>query len=206
MYLNKNHTDDSNNTAMQVSLSQPGTDQFKSLDDDKIWLRFKSGDKKALVYIYQKYFPVLFHYAGQFTPDREAIKDNIQDLFIYLYKHKKSISQTNSIKFYLFKCLRRRLKQTIEHANKQKSIVFEHDARFAQSIEAEIITNETMTDYKARLQDAIRNLSAKQQEIIYYYYYQNFGYTEIAGIMGFRQVKSARKLLYRAIDALKQLL
>lgn len=47
-------------------------------------------------------------------------------------------------------------------------------------------------------------LTTRQKEAVLYFYYEGLSYQEIADIMGFQNVKSARKLIYRAIDALRK--
>lgn len=180
----------------------PDKDIFKNKTDEYIWNKFKQGNKNALIHIYSEYFPVLFNYALQFNSDREFVKDVIQDLFIYIYNNRKSINSTTSIKFYLFKSLRRRLRVEIDKSKSFGRGNFESSA-IQNSYESEIIIEEDQLHHQKLLKNAIETLSQKQKEVIYYFYYQNFSYQEIASIMGFSQVKSARKLLYRALENLK---
>jgi RNA polymerase sigma factor (sigma-70 family) len=180
--------------------------EWHGKNDLEIWMEFKKGRRSTLIYIYTKYFAILYNYALQFNPDREDVKDYIQDLFIYLYKNRESISETDSIKFYLFKCLRRRMKVENDKMFKNQRLVVEDQILFEESPESDFILHEEVLKSKKILNDAIKTLPQKQQEIVYYYYYQNFSYKEIAGIMGLNQVKSARKLLYRAIESLKSMI
>lgn len=177
--------------------------QWKGSSDRDIWKAFRAGSKSALIYIYTLYFQELFSYALQFHADRESVKDNIQDLFVYLHKHRKTLGETNNIKFYLFKSLRRRIKSTVD---KRKWLTSENNNlnEIEQNIEDNLIEQENQVQSKKLLNNAIRKLPEKQKEIIYYYYYQNFSYAQIAEIMNFSQVKSARKLLYRALQSLRQ--
>jgi RNA polymerase sigma factor (sigma-70 family) len=180
--------------------------EWHGKNDLEIWMEFKKGRRSALIYIYTKYFVILYNYALRFNPDREDVKDYIQDLFIYLYKNRESINETDSIKFYLFKCLRRRMKVENDKMFKNQNLVMEDQILFEESPESDFIFHEEVLKSKKILNDAIKTLPQKQQEIVFYYYYQNFSYKEIAGIMGLNQVKSARKLLYRAIESLKSMI
>lgn len=177
-------------------------DMWQGMSEKMIWDEFKRGNNQALIHIYSAYFSILFNYALQFCNDRELVKDMIQDLFVYLYKTRKSINSTTSIKFYLFKCLRRRIADEIKRAKVVQSSYF--PLSWEVSAEAMFIHTEDEQSKKKLIRKAIDKLSAKQQEIIYYIYYQNFSTQEVAAIMGFSQTKSARKLLYRALEALKK--
>jgi len=171
--------------------------------DLAIWKAFKHGDRSALIHIYTQYFPLLFDYAHQFIKDRESVKDHIQDLFIYLYKHRQGISETDSIKYYLFKCLRRRIKSDNDRILAHRDHQPERGCGAEDSSEVRMIENEALLHKQRVLNEAIKTLPQKQQEIIYHYYYLGFSYKEIASIMNFSQVKSARKLLYRAVNGLR---
>lgn len=173
--------------------------------DHDIWKAFKAGSRSALIHIYTLYFKELFSYALQFDADRENVKDSIQDLFVYLYKHRNSLSDTDNIKFYLFKSLRRRIKVSRDKRNLTISDQGSINA-IEQSIEDSMINEEHQRNSKILLNKAIQHLPMKQKEIIYYYYYQNFSYSQIAEIMHFSQVKSARKLLYRALQTLREVI
>ena len=177
---------------------------WRSKDDADIWDEFKKGNRDALIYIYKAYFPELFNYGFQFNKDRDLIKDLIQDLFIYLYKKRDSIKTTTSIKFYLFKCLRRRIKVQIDQKERFDNVLNVPSFTIEQSPESIYIADEERIINRHEIGKTINKLPLRQREIIYYYYYENFSYKEIASILGVKQIKSARKLLYRAIDSLKK--
>src|SRR5690606_36156630 len=76
-------------------------------DEAAIWEAFKKGNESAFIYIYETYFDQLFVYGKQFTRDEDIVKDAIQDLFITLRKSRAGLGSTDSIKFYLYKSLKR---------------------------------------------------------------------------------------------------
>ncbi len=81
----------------------------EKVNEAEIWLKFKDGDEEAFIWIYRTYFETLYNYAGQFDLDFDLVKDQIQELFIYIRKRRAQLADVKSIKFYLFKSLRRRL-------------------------------------------------------------------------------------------------
>ena len=61
-------------------------------------------------------------------------------------------------------------------------------------------------DVNGILQDALNRLPEKQREAIILYFYENMSYHQISEIMQMTKVKSARALIYRALDSLTALL
>jgi hypothetical protein len=77
--------------------------------EGEIWQNFKDGEEKAFIWIYKTYFDTLYNYGRQFDLDTEFVKDQIQDLFIYIRNNRKQLADVKSIKFYLFKSLRKKI-------------------------------------------------------------------------------------------------
>ncbi|HEY9488870.1 MAG TPA: sigma factor, partial [Chryseosolibacter sp.] len=73
---------------------------------DFIWKAFKKGSKEAFATIYKEHVRDLLNYGYKVTSDRRLIEDSIQDLFFELWKNRSGLSDTDSIRFYLFRALR----------------------------------------------------------------------------------------------------
>ncbi len=95
------------------------SDNHLEVSEAKIWIKFKSGDEAAFIWIYKNYFAVLYNFGRQFNLDSDFVKDQIQDLFIYIRNNRERLTNVNSVKFYLFKSLKRRLL-----SNKKKRFSF----------------------------------------------------------------------------------
>lgn len=170
-----------------------------------IWREFKGGSEVAFNYIYREYFDTLFGYALQFTHDQELIKDLIQDFFIDLREKRERLGDTDSIKYYLFKSLRRKITRylsknkvllTSSELSQTFQVVLSHEA---------ILINQQLTQEKSdQLQEAFAKLSPKKREAIYHVFYENLSYKETASIMGLMNVKSVRNLIYKALDNLRK--
>ena len=85
------------------------TDTPQEHVDAVVWNAFKSGDRKALDYIFNKYVKLLYAYGGKITKDQDLVEDCIQDLFVELWQRRHSLSEVTHIKYYLLKSLRRRV-------------------------------------------------------------------------------------------------
>ena len=194
-------------TIFQPSNKAPdGIAYFDQKSEKEIWAEFKSGSEAALVYIYKRFYKVLYNYASQFTQNRELIKDAIHDLFIELMRKRKKLSDTTSIKYYLFKSIKVNLIGKLKRNKKidlKENLLDGFDFGLSFSIEQVMIDRQIDEEKKLRIDLALKTLTSKQREIIYYYYFESMGLKEISGLMGFTNQKSAQNLLYKSIKTLR---
>lgn len=174
-------------------------------DDATVWNEFKSGSDRAFTHIYKNYANILYNYGCQFTHHHDLVKDSLQELFSELLVNRKKLGSTNSIKYYLFKSIRRKIlrnKQKEDSAKLRDS--FYYDSHFEVEVSAEMkaIKDILQEEQRRNLQKAIAKLPAKQREAILLYFYEGFSYEQIAEILSMSVVKSARAIIYRAIDNL----
>ncbi|MEO8471555.1 MAG: sigma-70 family RNA polymerase sigma factor [Chryseolinea sp.] len=147
-----------------------GTDlQFEkessvSLEDNSLWKQFQEGDLEAYAVIYKKYFFVLYQYGRKITVDENLVKDCVQDLFIKIWNNRERLSETTSVKYYLFTCLRNKL---LDHL---RSNQHKHEASLTSiddKMIADIIVPDLGEDYrKEKVLKAINNLSEYQQQLL----------------------------------------
>ena len=78
------------------------------------------------------------------------------------------------------------------------------EIEISETPEIKLINQSLDEEIKERLSKSMIKLTARQKEAIIYFYYEGMSYPEIADLMGFQSVKSARKLIYRAIEALRK--
>ncbi len=184
--------------------------EFKNPDlnpdlEAEVWKEFQRGSELALARIFDMYAHKLFNYGRQFTADADSVNDAIQDVFYQLIKSKHQLGTANSIKYYLFSSFRRRLLRLLKQ---QKKTVLEEniekEGRFMVSIDPDYHSIKTMftLDQKKILEDACNQLPIRQREALSLFFFEGLSYKEVAETMELSQVKSARKLLYRALDNL----
>ena len=172
----------------------------------KIWQRFVDNDETALILIYNEYANQLFAYGMRIVSDEDLVKDSIQDVFIGLIDNRKRITITPRTQYYLFKSLRNKLYEVLRDKNRNPLYMVKADEERAgteQSVEAQIIENEIEQDKRRKVQNAIKNLSDKQQEILHLRFTDGLEYDEIAAIMDI-DVASARTSVYRSLKTLRK--
>lgn len=185
---------------MKINNSNINSDHF-------LWERFKNGDKGALTEIYKTNYSALFDYGWRIVKDEDFIKECIQELFFYLISNLDTLGTTDNIRFYLLASLRRRIFTKLKsHAH---LLVSSNDMSYHFDLELSpedvLIDNEITEKRKSDLKEKINKLPAREKEAIYLKFYKNMGYEEITKIMGINY-GSARKIIYRAIKSLREML
>ena len=174
---------------------------WSELTDLEIWKAYKGGNKEAFIYIYKTYNQLLYNYGMQFCFNHEMIKGCIQETFFYLQKKSKDLSEVRSIRYYLYKILRRKLMAGMEEEKKYRLISEPEGKKFEIVIspELKLIDSQLDEERKSNLQIALNKLPEGQREAILLFYYEGFTHDEVAQIMGLKADKYSRKLIYRGI-------
>jgi RNA polymerase sigma factor (sigma-70 family) len=174
--------------------------------DSELWNAFRQGDDEAFAFMYQKYGPVLYSYGYHLCRDRELVEDSIQDLFIHLQQHRTRLGETDSIRFYLYRSLRRRIAEKAQ-ANSRWTSAEEmpHALDFEVSYPAEVdlVDQQTADEQKRKIEFLLNRLPRRQKEALYLMYYERLSYPEVAQVMGL-EIKSVYNLIYNALVGLRQ--
>lgn len=206
--MNNNHQKQSNSNHIQLRHLET-IRVFEKKSDCEIWYAFNKGDEMAFNFIYRSYIEDLYQFGSQYSRDSSLVKDSIQNLFIYLRKKRGELSEVNNIKGYLFRSIQREILK-----NSKKELRPEgFDAEYLQnnflievSVETNMIRNESAIERKESLKKGLDQLTSKQRMALLLFYEEELSYKEIAEIMNFSEVKSARKLIYRALSSLKEII
>ncbi|MEM8565947.1 MAG: sigma-70 family RNA polymerase sigma factor [Bacteroidota bacterium] len=180
--------------------------KYSTKSDREIWSEFKNGDEEAFNHIYRKNTERLFNYAYQYIKNKELIKDCIQNLYIELRNNRKKLPEVTSIKAYLYKAIYWKVKRKLEAEKKFISASELPDSifRVELSFEEKVIDQELDKEIKIRLQNLLSVLTPKQRKALILFYKEDMSYIELAEVMGLKNSKSARKLIYRALFAARK--
>lgn len=173
--------------------------------DREIWNAFRAGNEQALIFIYENNFDRMYAYGLRIAGDECLVEDAIQEVFIDLRNNRGRINETDSIKFYLFKCLKRKLhREASKWLHKREELEESDSFGFTLSHEQFLIDKQMHDEELKQLNHAIAKLSPRKKEMIYYFFYEELDYSQIRELMGLENIKSARNLLYKALDFLKK--
>mgnify|MGYP001283979355 CR=1 FL=1 len=171
-----------------------------------LWDAFRKGDETAFGEIVRKYYRSLFGYGMKFSPDREFVKDCIQDLFMELWSKRDSLGDTDFVKFYLFKSLRRKIHR--ENMRRQRvdedaDLDFSAEQQEEPSFEQQIIESEIFQNRLKKIESELKSLPRRQQEVIFLKFFENLDNNAIAEVMSISK-QAVSNLIYRTIKLLKE--
>lgn len=184
--------------------------QQEAKQDDherETWNRFRQGDERALAELATLYYKPLYAHGRRYSRDEETVKDCVQDLFLELWDRRAFLNETDSVKFYLFKSLRRKLyKETAKPpivTDGWAHVEADYSLFTNAPVEQAIVEGERVREYQQRIEIYLARLSPRQQEVIHLRYYEAFSNEEIADLMGISR-QAVANLLYRALKELKE--
>lgn len=183
---------------------------YTEKSDREVWASFKGGDEAAFNYIYRRHVADLYNYGMQVCQRDDLVRDCLQKMFVDLRKNQSRLGDVQRIKGYLFTVFHRELFKQIKKENKQsKSLISfgaeESNFLIETSHESKLIAQEFANETKAEISKALNKLSPRQRQAIVMLYQEELSYREIAEIMDFSEVKTARTLVYRAMEKLKEI-
>lgn len=177
-------------------------ENYIDLTDLELWELLRDSSRSALNEIYRRNIDVLYSYGAKITSDHGLVEDSIQEVFITIWEKRLKIKDTTSIKFYLFKSLKRRIFRNLK---KSQKFGFQYD--FSESVLAQRLKTEPATETLdeatiKKIHLSLNKLTNRQKEIVYLRFYAKLEFSEIAEVMDL-SVKATYKLLSRAIERLR---
>jgi RNA polymerase sigma factor (sigma-70 family) len=169
-----------------------------------LWLQSQSGDSMAFCQLADRLYRTLFNYASNFTPDKEFVKDSIQELLIHIWEKRKKI-QIQFVAIYFLKSLRNQLLQEFRRSNNSHIFLDIDDIGQLsdyQTIETEIEKDEAYTESQFKVRNAINILPKRQKEAVFLKYYEGMENEQIADLMQVNR-QSVANLLFKALSTLK---
>jgi RNA polymerase sigma factor (sigma-70 family) len=177
----------------------------KYIDDLMLWKAFRAGDEKALLTIFERFTQPLYNYGVKVTGLNDLVKDNIQELFIEIWQKRTTLGDTDSIKFYLFKCLRRKLtraKRKIE--NRFFGSFSPNDSTEASpSHESVLVSEQLSAERKEQLMNLLDTLTARQREAIFLRYFEELSCEQIAEVMHLSR-QGVYNLIHHGLERLRE--
>lgn len=165
----------------------------------------RAGDEHAFGLLYSRYFQVLFSYGRRLAGD-EIVGDAIQELFISIWRGRRTLGQAVSVKFYLFRSLRREIVKILPADNQMHTDWEDLDENLLPvqlSPESIYAGQEEHSRQAEQLRHWLSQLPPRQNEAILLRYYHNLEYAEIAQVLGIKE-QTARNLVQKAIAILKR--
>lgn len=174
------------------------------MEELHVWRRFKEGSEADFTLLYRRYAPVMLRYGTKLSPDRDLVKDCIQQVFFQVWKSRENLSTPPNVKNYLLKSFRCELAKKATFKNRHEPLPDDAVAGTEVSRETTLIHEQASELTQQKIHRLLACLPERQREVIFLKYYTGLQYDEISDIMGIDQ-KSVYKLTYKAIDKLHRL-
>jgi len=176
------------------------------MDDSLLWQAFRSGDEKALITIFDRFVKPMYNYGYKIVGEIEFVKDSVQDLLIELWQKRDRLGETDSIKFYLFKSLRRKLirsKSKSENRLLNSLSFFHNDKEVVPSHEFVMVAEQVSLERRELVIGMLDKLTKRQREVIFLRYFEELNCDQIAQVMELSK-QAVYNLLHHALDELKK--
>lgn len=171
----------------------------------QVWQSFRSGNADSFREIYNEFADALFTYGSKITPDRELLKDCIQDLFIDLYRYNLELRCPEYLEFYLYKTLKHllirkiRLGRQLQHLPAEDFTVFNLNFNF----EEDYFQQESEMKRQESVKRILQNLDDTKRELIFLKFTSGLNYAEIGEILNLKP-DTVKKQLYRLLQSLRE--
>lgn len=172
----------------------------------QLWEALRQSDQQAFAALYDRYFKLLYNYGRKIGGMNAVLEDAIHDLFVDLWRFRENLSPTTSVRFYLYRSLRRKLLR-----NEPRKAFFTLDSFVTEgmlleqtpSSEQKLIDEESGRQSITRLQKLLNDLAPRQYEAMVLRFYDEMDFEEIAAVLNVNE-QSARNLVQRGLTRLRQ--
>lgn len=88
---------------------------YNIYSDNELAYLLKNSDKQAFTEIYNRFYGILYRHAYKSLPDSEALKDVLQEVFVYLWNNRTNIKPEENLAAYLYTAVRNKLISNFRH-------------------------------------------------------------------------------------------
>lgn len=174
---------------------------MKQRDLASLFQQFREGDMEAYKTLYYHFFPAFIKYGSSMGFSEVASEDQVQELFIWLWKNRTQLIPSDNIESYIYAAFRNNLLNQKRINSRRKQIIQSLDRtkkdRVSQTPALEQGEN---SEILSRLLD---ELPQQQREVIYLRYYEEKSIAQISEIMSLApQIVS--NYAYRALIKLRR--
>lgn len=167
-------------------------------DEKEWWRRLRSGDQAALAYFYERYADWLLKYGLSIVYNRDLVRDALQELFIGIWDRRQTLSEPNTVKYYLMASLRRRILGDL----RAERVTTEQFPDELNSTDFGFEDEQALHVRNVNLQQALRTLPPRQQELLFMRFFEGMSYEDITQITGLDN-QVLRNTIHRAIKSLR---
>jgi len=166
--------------------------------DEELVKAINQNDHEAFKQLYYRYFKKLIRFAWYRVHVTQTAADLVQEIFFRLWIKRDKLNPAKSVKAYLYKSLNNSI---INHSKLRSS----HSASIENFSDEKILSDESGSDLKLDVQNAINNLPEKLKIVYLLSRIEGYKYTEIAEICNI-SVKAVEKRMSQTFVLLRKIL
>jgi RNA polymerase sigma-70 factor (family 1) len=173
---------------------------YSVLSDFELAAFLKQGDPLAFTEVYDRYWSVLYLHARRMLRDDQEAQDIVQELFAEVWRRAPEISYNVKLSSYLYKSIRNRVFDYIEH----KKVVDDYQRSLIEFIATDSASSDELVrerELALIIEQEIAALPPKMREVFELSRKQHLSYREIGEQLGIsehtvkRQVSNALGIL-----------
>lgn len=176
---------------------------------DSVWQQVQAGDSEAFRQLHNEHVRHLLNYGLRLCGSILSVEDCVQDVFTELWIYRQSIAEPTSMRFYLLKAVRNKLKARYRREqpfvagwDDNSDTLIQPDFDLEPSAEQQLIELEIDLERRHQIKTAMNLLSPRQREIIYLRYFNELTYDQICELMGINY-QTARSQVYSGLKILR---
>jgi RNA polymerase sigma-70 factor (ECF subfamily) len=175
---------------------------------ERDWIaRIRESDHAAFESLVRHYSDQLCAFVYNATRDVEATKELVQDLFLWIWRHRHEWDVRGGLTTYLYRSARNRAVSYLRHDRLeqrwQEETTRTGEHVFEQSRPAEPDSDATVTELSAAIERAVGTLPSRCREVFTLNREHHLTYREIAETLGI-SVKTVEVHMGRALTALRR--
>jgi RNA polymerase sigma-70 factor (ECF subfamily) len=171
--------------------------------DKELVERLRDDDEEAIAQIFSKYYAYMCRSAYRILADENLAEDLAQEVFYELWKRRRELSVSTSLKAYL---RRATVNKSLNYIRDHRKVRFEEEGRIDEQTSPPPASQRVET---AELQDlidkAIDELPDRCRIIFILSRFEDMTYNEIAGLLGI-SAKTVENQISKALRLLRQML
>ena len=154
-------------------------------DHVALWNSFRQGNPVAFSQLYDVFAADLYRYGYNLIRNKPLVEDCLHELFLHLHENKARLGDTDNIRFYLYRALRRRLVDTVARSGKLNSdeYVFDNAGLWIEPYEQILIEEQVAEQQKRVVIHHLNQLPKRQKEVLYLVYMNGLTYQQTAEVM-----------------------
>ncbi len=171
-----------------------------NLDNDLFLKVCLENDEKAYQSLFRHYYAPLSLYALRFIPSREIAEDLVQEVFYKLWRDRRSIRISTSIRAYLITSVKHHCLNYIRHREVEMNYVSEHLSIMTEAGREEDIL--TARELQQLIDKAIMGLPEKLRTVFLMHRRQDMTYAQISTQMSI-SIKTVESYMGKSLKMIR---